>query len=443
MRAHHVLACSLATLAARALAFAVSPSSAPTSPDASETRETAMLDSTFTPIHRGQLGWHLRADALAAAIATTDGKDRQGAGAGTISAQLGLAATPDCDLLSMGGQLATRSDDRVVTAQQWASVCPLGGDGNLTLDHRLEWDVTPRLLAAPRLRPGVQRRETVGFNVFGSMRPMPEAGERTSQQGGTLRLEVQVGWAEHATTGDVRPLMDVVLRNFRHDYSDDRTGADGQPPLTISAITARLEALIVSGAPAAPSVASLSGDLARVEGLRVRGVRLGGRLGGRIVPESIGTGLTYQQRLWAIGEAGVSVERDLAPHLTTRLAGERRGWPAWDGRFVVDDRATWSLFGDHGRLTGRLEVAAARTSLLAIEGAHPVATGGITASSQLALNPTFALELRSELGRSAYAPNATLDDPRWASETLLMLATHAEHRGRAARALGRGSGTQR
>jgi hypothetical protein len=416
MRGHHVIA---------SLALATSIASAePTSPDASDTRETAML-YTAVPIRRDQLGWRFRADLLAAALATTDGKDRQAGGAGTVSAQVGLGATSDCDVVSAGGQLATRSDDRVVSAQQWASVCPLGGDGNLTFDHRLEWDVSPRLLAAPRLRPGVQRRETVGFNVFGSIRPLYDRGlsvlpNHDWQQGGTLRLEIQVGWAEHEATGELRPMMDVVLRNFRHDYDDG-------PPLALSAITGRLEAMDVTHAPNAPGVASMSGDLARLEGLRVGDVRLGGRLGGRLVPESRGYESSYQQKLWVVGEAAASVEHDLARGVTTRLAGERRGWPAWDGRFVVDDRVTGSLFAARGRLSGRVDVAAASTKLLQISGEHAVATGGVTAESQLDLGAGFGLKLHSELGRSVYAQNATLDEPRWASETLLMLAAHAEH----------------
>ena len=183
----------------RVLFFLVLSASLPAfaDPSASDTREAEMLYEAV-PVRSDQLGWRFRADALAAALATTDGKDRQAGGAGAVSAEVALAATPDCDIVSVGGQLATRSDDRVVSAQQWASVCPLGGDGNLTFDHRLEWDVTPRLLAEPRLRPGVQRRETVAFNVFGSMRPIP--GHDWEQQGGTLRLEFEAGWAEHSPT---------------------------------------------------------------------------------------------------------------------------------------------------------------------------------------------------------------------------------------------------
>jgi hypothetical protein len=419
----HVISCSLAIAAS-------SPAVAePSSTDASDTRESAMLYEAV-PIRRDQLGWRFRADLVAAALATTDGKDRHEGAVGTVSAQLGLGATPDCDIVAAGGQLATRSDDRVVSAQQWASLCPLGGDGNLTLDHRLEWDVMPRLLAAPRLRPGVQRRETVGFNVFGSTRPLHDRGaltlvpERDWQQAGTMRLEVQVGWSDHDPTNEVRPMMDVVLRNFRHDYGDDR------PPLTIAAITARLEALVVGGMPAAPSVGSLSADLARVEGVRVGDVRLGGRLGGRIVPETDGSKMTYHQQVWVIGEASASVEYDLAHGVTTRLAGDRRGWPAWDGRFVVDDRVTWSILAGLGRLSGQLDVAAASTHMLEVGERHDVGTGGVTAEGQLDLGTGFGLKLRSELGRSVYAPGATFDEPRWASETLLMLAAHVARRTR-------------
>ena len=388
----------------------------PGAPGAGDTREAAMLYDVV-PVRRDQLGWRFRVDALAAAIATTDGKERHGGGAGSVSAEVGLAATPDCDIAAIGGQVATRSDDRVVSAQQWASVCPLGGDGNLTFDHRLEWDVTPRLLALPQLRPGVQRREVVGFNVMGSMRPMPEHAD-WDQQGGVLRLEVGVGWAAGASSGDVRPLMDVVLRNFRHDYGD------GGPPLTLATITARFEVLMVTGDVAAPSVGSLSGDVARIEGVRAAGLRFGARLGGRVVPETVGSMATYQQRLWAIGEGGVSAERDLARGVTMRLAGDRGGWPVWDGRFVVDDRATWSVLAQRRRLSARIDLAAAATHLLQIDGERTVATGGVTAEGQLVLGAGFGLKLRSEVGRSVYAAGATLDEPRWASETWLMLVAH-------------------
>lgn len=381
-----------------------------------DTREAAMLYDVV-PVRRDQLGWRFRIDALAAAIATTDGKERQGGGAGSVSAEVGLAATPDCDIAAIGGQVATRSDDRVVSAQQWASVCPLGGDGNLTFDHRLEWDVTPRLLAAPRLRPGVQRREVVGFNVMGSMRPLP-GHANWDQQGGLVRLEVGVGWAEHAQTADVRPKMDVVLRNFRYDYGD------GGPPLTLATITVGLDVLTVTGDPAAPDVAGLAGDLARIDGVRAGGLRFGARLGGRVMDESKGTMATYQDRLWVIGEGGVSAERDLARGVTMRLAGDGNGWPVWDGRFVVDDRATWSVLAQRRRLSARIDLAAAATHVLQIDGDRTVATGGVTAEGQLVLGAGFGLKLRSEVGRSVYAAGATLDEPRWASETWLMLVAH-------------------
>ena len=58
-------------------------------------------------------------------------------------------------------------------------------------------------------------------------------------------------------------------------------------------------------------------------------------------------------------------------------------------------------------------------------------TGGVTAEGQLALGAGFGLKLHSEVGRSVYALGATLDEPRWASETLLMLAAHVEYRGHA------------
>src|SRR3569623_821043 len=278
-----------------------------------DTREAAMLYDVV-PVRRDQLGWRFRIDALAAAIATTDGKERQG--------------------------------------------------------------------------------------------------------GGLVRLEVGGGWAEHAQSADVRPKMDVVLRNFRYDYGD------GGPPLTLATITVGLDVLTVTGDPAAPDVAGLAGDLARIDGVRAGGLRFGARLGGRVMDESKGTMATYQDRLWVIGEGGVSAERDLARGVTMRLAGDRNGWPVWDGRFVVDDRATWSVLAQRRRLSARIDLAAAATHVLQIDGDRTVATGGVTADGQLVLGAGFGLKLRSEVGRSVYAAGATLDEPRWASETWLMLVAH-------------------
>jgi hypothetical protein len=393
---------------------------------ASDTREAALMTS-FEPVRADEVGLHASADGVLAALATTDGNDGQAGGAASVSGQVGIAATPDCDLFALGGQIATRSDDRVVSLQQWATACPLGGDGNLTINHRLEWDTTPRLLAAPRLRPGEQRRETISFDVFGSERPFHDdqrLNEHDFMQGGTAELAIGVEWGgtEHAA---INPVLDIMFRKFRHDYGDDG------PSLKLDAIGLRLEVLATTGMMGAgPDVATMSGQLGHVEGVRFLGLRFGGGIGGRVAPESKGLDTTYKSKFWTIGEGALSVERDLIRHVTLRIQGERKGWPLWDGRFLVDDRATGSLVSKRGRITGHLDLFAAREHLLATEGRDDVSVEGVTAGAELVLASGVAVQLRSEVGLSAYAPGATFEDPRLASETMLSLAAHAEHRGR-------------
>jgi hypothetical protein len=391
--------------------------------DASDTREAAML-ATFTPVSRADLGFRWQADALAAALATSQHDDAQVGGAATVSAEAGVTAAKDCDLVAAGGQVSARSDEHAVAAQQWGSVCLLGGDGHIALDHRLEWDVTPRLLAAPRLRPGLQRRETIGLDIYGSTRPLHDPGSSPDSQvpvhdwiqGGQARLETQVGWSDRDDGGDVRVLFDIVLRNFRFDH-------DSGPPTQVAIVAPRMEVATGAG-PGAPFAGGLAGDLARVEGYRLAGLRFGGRLGGHLGGIAEGSGPATRQTLIVVGEGGVSVERDLARGVTVRLGGDRQGWADWDARYVIDDRATWSLLASRGRLHARLDVAAALEHVLSIGHRDDVPTGGVTLAAALDLGHDLALEAHGEAGRSVYARDAALDAPRWASETLLMLATH-------------------
>lgn len=387
--------------------------------------ESVAAKDEFILVRGDQVGLHARADGALGAFATTDGSERQSGGTATVSAQVGLAATPDCDLFAVGGALATRSDDRVVQAQQWATACPLGGDGFLTINHRLEWDLRPLLLTPPSARPHSPRRETISFDVAGSERPWNPDDERNIIQGGTAELAIGVEWGgdEHAA---MHPVLDVLLRKFRHEYDDG-------PPLTLDAARLRLEVLMSMGEMGAgPDIAVMSGELARVEGVRFLGFRFGAALGGRLAGESVGIEKSYKSKFWTIGEGSLFVERDIIRNLTLRVAGERKGWPLWDGRFIVDDRATGSLSTTYGPLTGHVDLFAAREHLLSTDGRDNVSVRGLTAGAELTLASGVAVQLRSDVGLSAYAPGATFEAPRWASETMLMFAARAEHRGRAA-----------
>ncbi|MGE5182874.1 MAG: hypothetical protein ACM31C_12455 [Acidobacteriota bacterium] len=395
----------------------------------SDSREAAMRYD-FRPVRSDELGLRWRLDAIAAGLAST-GSDTQLAAAGSVGALVGVTASPDCDLVSLGGQLAMRTDDRVLAATQTASLCLLGGsgkppsDGHISIDHRLEWSVRPRLLAPFRLRPGYQRRETVGLDFAGSHVPFHERGPQSAVpntewlRGGELRLETEVGWSDTGGPADVRIMFDVIeFREYRKDYPDG-------PPLTIAVLAPRLDALVLPGDALDRTNAGLAADLARVEGVRVGDVRLGGRLGGRVAVQSRGQRATYAQQANVVGEAGVSAEHDLAPDFTMRLAGDRRSWPAFDTRLVVDDRATWSLAYAREPFRAHLDLFAARTHVLDIGARKDFTIGGAVADADLDVGKGFSLGLHSEAGRSVYALGAILDQPRWASETMLMLATHA------------------
>lgn len=394
--------------------------------DASDSREAAMLYD-FRPLHADELGWRWRLDAIAAGIADSD-SDTRVAGAGSVSALVGVTASPDCDLVSVGGQLAMRSDDRVLAAQQTASLCLLGGngkpptDGHLSIDHRLEWSVRPRLLAPLRLRPGYQRRETVGVDFAGSHVPLdsqPGVPDTQWLQAGEFRLETEVGWSDTTTDpADVRVMFDIIeFRAYRKDYPDG-------PPLGIAFFAPRLDALFLAGDPLGRTNAGLAGDLARLDGWRVGDIRLGARLGGRVADQARGTKATYSDRLSTVAEGGVSAEHDIARGLTTRLAADRRSWPAFDTRLVIENRATWSLAYAGAPFHAHLDVFAARTKLVDISGTTNMNLGGVVGDADLDVGRGFALALHSEAGRSPYALGAVLDQPRWASETMLMLATH-------------------
>ena len=393
--------------------------------DPHDTRERA-ISADIVPLAREQLGFRWQADVLAAAIATT-GDDRKPGGLATVAAQVAITGV-DCDVAAVGGQITARTDERVVSGEQSASVCPLGGDGWLAIDHRLEWDVAPRLLAAPRMRPGLQRRETLGLEIVGAPRqinkhPLSLIPRPVDEYiGGPIRIEGGVGWTNEPGPNEVGVTFDINLARFRRHYADGPPGELG-----LGALRMDIMILSITG-PGDPVAATLGGKLAHVEGLRIGGgFRIGARLGGRFVGIADGHMDGHRSKTYLIGEGALSLERDVVRGLVLRLAGERRSWPAWDARYVVDDRATLSLAGGT-RVRTRLEAFAARETLLELTADREVPLVGAVVTAELDLHRNLVLRARSELGRSVYVPGATLDQPRWASESLLVLAARAGSR---------------
>ena len=387
-----------------------------------DTRESALLYDA-TPLRSDEVGFAWRAEALAAALATT-GNGSTG-GLASASGEFAVTGAGDCDAVTAGGQLAGRSDDRTVSAQQWASVCPLGGDGFIRVDHLLEWDVQPRLLAAPRFRAGHQRRESIALDFFGSQRnvrgDLSLVEPRDWWQGGQFRLELQFGWLDTTGMTEVRALFDIVLMHWLHKQA-------GGSIFKLAIFAPRLDALFVEDLPGDPGMGTLAVDLGRIENVELGPFHIGGRLGGRVGGISVGREETFRTTFVTVGEGGIYIERELADRVTTRLAGDRLSFPTYTGGLAIDDRATWSLTAERGRFRGKLELAAASTHLINVAKRKDIANGGVTVEAEYDLGHHVALAARSEAGKSVYAKSATLDEPRWASETQLVLATRAGSR---------------
>lgn len=75
-------------------------------------------------------------------------------------------AHPRCNIFDLGGSARLGYDASThASAEQWASVCvPAGHVSAFELSHHLEWDVRASLLSPLELRPGLNRRETVGIH---------------------------------------------------------------------------------------------------------------------------------------------------------------------------------------------------------------------------------------------------------------------------------------
>jgi hypothetical protein len=344
--------------------------------------------------------WRWRAEALAAGTAATDASQTTAGALASATGQVVLA-TADCDAIDAGGRVTARSDLRVVSFEQWASICFGSRVSFLSFDHRFAWDVAPRLLAPPRLRRGLQRRETVTLSFGYDIKEgaIPALGRYFGRLG-TARLEGEHGWATDDARGDTSLLIGIEFVRGRRSYGD------GGPPV---------ELLLLGFAgvvdPTGERDPSDVIDLADLSGLRWLGFRLGAHLGFRSPPG----------RVSAITEVSASVERDIAA-FTVRVAADRRASLAPDGRILIDNRASTTVAVDHRRVRAHLELSAARTRWLTATDSGTVPTGGLATEAAFAVTDHIDLFVRLETGLSVYAPAATLDDSVFATEAMLGLA---------------------
>ena len=138
-----------------------------------------------------------------------------------------------------------------------------------------------------------------------------------------------------------------------------------------------------------------------------------------------GEEMTARSEFAPIAEGNLSIERTLLRGVVLRLAGERKSYLMPDARIAIDNRATSTLAIERGDLTAKLAVAWGVTELRAINEREYIATGGVTAEAGYALSKYVDTRVRSEVGRSIYVPDSA-GEPRWASETLIMLAVHTK-----------------
>ena len=391
-------------------------------------RESAMAADEIRVVRADELGFRYKLDLVAGGLASTDGNLRQGGGAVTATAHAGITTSGRCELFGAGGLASLRTDETTLAASQWATVC-LAWDatGYAALDHRLDWDLTPRLLAVPRFRPGAQRRETVGVDFIGTtvrwneedQLPNPAYDEHLQQ--GVFRAQVAVGWA----SDDPREAVDAsfgvpALRTYIRTYHDD------DPPLKIAFAGVGIRVLIVTDDEKEPTAMGMPLELGSVEGLRVGGgIRLGAKFGGFIGGIVEGKKDAWRDEMVPLALGGVSAERTLARGFVMRVAADRTFEPLWDARVAIDNRSSLSLTAARGAFKGSMNIAAGITELRAIAHRTYATTGGVTLDAQYALSKYFDLRARSEVGRTLYAPGA-MDEPVWASETMLMLAAHTK-----------------
>jgi hypothetical protein len=404
-----------------------------------DTREWSLRQTAYEPVYdvtRADLRFSWRTDAVGATATTAlDGGASVTQATASLAAEVAISHEA-CDLLVAGGQADARSGDTPLAFQQWASFCPLSGAMRIAIAHHLAWDVRARLLAPPRQRPGDQRQETITFEMSGWRERVNDPGPLSLAPPPpewmafvASKTDLAIGW-QAQTTATSGPL-DLSMTSSLYSMRFERERADNGPPLEVWVIGMRAMFLAHENGTDDNSVAMAARmDAFRLTGARLAGLRVGADLG---IAMGSATDATPQLASMLTGVGGVSVERDFlrgAEDLATLGATAARDvWPLWDGRVVIDDRATLSYGMRKQKLRLRGELAAARTHLLAADATLTTGVnGGFTGVAEYDLSKHVTLRSRNELGWSVYAPGATADAPRRAVEAMITAVLHAGNR---------------
>ncbi len=384
-------------------------------------------------IGTADVDFHWRLDASLAQRASAIRGDAVAESSAAVGGEIALSVD-ECDLLRVGGQLdGTLRRDDPFAAQQWASVCPLAGELTMQLEHLLEWDVRPRLLAKPRLQPeAASRRETFSVSIDPRSMRMNEPGPLTLLPDppaeymtyGETTMTISMGWT--AGADDVLPTVtaDMMFVGYLRERDDD-------VPLDVDFVGMEmLGAFVDDDGNRDPDddgmVMAARLDLVRWSGVYWRGLRLSGRYGVGLVDADVGVLEPHHDTHVTVSEPALAVERDLDDEVTLRAAAERSHWAMWNGLAVIDDRLTLGFSRDGERLRLRAEGFAAQSYL--IDGDDDITTaitGGGSAVAEADLGDHAVVRVRSDFGRGFYAAGATLDEPRWAGEILATVDLHA------------------
>lgn len=353
----------------------------------------------LSPSAVGQFRWDLYAQLTAA------GEHRGGAGGGVADVGVGGEIAIDnaaCPIVVVGGQARVhRSDgERGLSAEQWASVCLMGGAWvpTVQLRHHLELDVRPAFSAAPTLRRRRFTRETIGFDIVEFRFPLPELGgvfefahldlgvsfvvqDLGEERPGGLEAEVDMAmirWVAPRATG---PGLEVDVFGFH--VREHMRDADGE-----------YDTFVMELSP-----------------LRLRGIHLGNEVyldadvawahGSVSEADTVGS---LPLRRFDTVSADVAVERSHGP-LSTSIGYRRQLAPTVDTDLILDDRISASLSLARGRADYAVSGFGARTQLFPAEGGvmPPELTGGAELSAGLDLGKGVRLGASAELARTYYA----------------------------------------
>jgi hypothetical protein len=421
----------------RALAITVVLSPTAAAADLVDTREGALHETATPPlvydVSRADLRFSWRTDAVGASATLLQKGASVTEATASLAAELAVSHEA-CDLFVAGAQADVRSGESPLSFQQWASFCPVAGVIRIAFAHRLAWDVRARLLAPPRQRPGDQRRETITFEMLGAREHVNDAGPLSLAPPPPEHLsfvasktDLSVGWR-----ADTPGPLDLTMQTSLYTMTFERARADNGPPLDVSVLGMQATVLAYEdGLHDSDMATTARMDAFQLSGARVAGLHVGADLG--LAMGFASDNATPRVASILTGVAGVSVEHDVArgeADLSTFGATARRDvWPLWDGRVVVDDRATLGYARTRRKLRLRTDLALARTHLVAADATITSGTnGGLTTIAEYDVGRHLTLRSRNELGWSVYAPGATADAPRRAAEAMVTAVVHAGSR---------------